>query len=115
VTVSPGRPARAGATQVAQPLALVDVLAALSDPVRLEIVRVLATADGERCCAEIPLPVTKSTSSHHYKVLREAGVIDVREEGTRRYQRLRRPELDAAFPGLLDSVLRAAGPVTRTA
>ena len=95
-------------------LELVDVLAALSDPVRLEIVRVLASTPTERCCAEIHLPVTKSTSSHHYKVLREAGIIDTREEGTRRYQRLRRAELDAAFPGLLNSVLRAAGPPVAT-
>lgn len=114
MTQTPG-PGRVGASPVAPPLALVDVLAALSDPVRLEIVRVLATADGERCCAEIPLPVSKSTSSHHYKVLREAGVIDVREEGTRRYHRLRRSQLDGVFPGLLDSVLRAASPIIQTA
>jgi DNA-binding transcriptional ArsR family regulator len=102
--------AHATARRTGPPLAIVDVLAALSDPVRLEIVRVLAAAEGERCCAEIHLPVSKSTGSHHYKVLREAGVIDTREEGTRHYQRLRRAELDAAFPGLLDSVVRAAGP-----
>ncbi len=93
-------------------LDLVGVLGALSDPVRLEIVRVLAAAGEERCCGEIHLPVSKSTGSHHYKVLRDEGIIDTREEGTRRYQRLRRAELDAAFPGLLDSILRAA-PVAR--
>ncbi len=89
-------------------LLLVDVLAALADPVRLRIVCAIADSDAELSCGEISLPVGKSTSSHHYRVLREAGIIDTREEGTRRYQRLRRTELEAAFPGLLDRIVRAA-------
>jgi DNA-binding transcriptional ArsR family regulator len=88
-------------------LRLVDVLQALADPVRLQLLRVLAAADGEMSCSEIPLPVGKSTASHHYKVLREAGLIEARVEGTRRYYTLRREDLDARFPGLLDTVLRA--------
>ena len=86
---------------------LVEVLQALADPVRLQLVRVLAAADGEMSCHEIALPVSKSTGSHHFKVLREAGVVEARVEGTRRYYRLRRSELDARWPGLLDTVLRA--------
>jgi DNA-binding transcriptional ArsR family regulator len=89
-------------------LQLVDVLHALSDPVRLEIVRNLAEAEGEIACGQIPLPVGKSTTSHHYKVLREAGVASCRDEGARRFHSLRREDLDARFPGLLDTVLRAA-------
>jgi DNA-binding transcriptional ArsR family regulator len=85
---------------------LVSVLEALADPVRLAIVRALGAVDGELACG--PIPVGKSTISHHYKVLREAGIIETREEGTRRFQRLRRAEVDARFPGLLDSVLGAA-------
>ena len=85
--------------------ALVDVLGALADPVRLEIVRVLAATEGELACGQIPVSVGKSTLSHHFKVLREAGIVATREEGTRRFQRLRRGHLDARFPGLLDSVL----------
>jgi DNA-binding transcriptional ArsR family regulator len=89
---------------------LVDVLQALADPVRLQLLRALDEADGELTCGEIPLPVTKSTRSHHFKVLREAGLIEGRIDGTRRYYTLRRDDLDARFPGLLDTVLRAEAP-----
>lgn len=80
------------------------VLAALSDPVRLAIVARLAEAepDSELACTTFALPVSKSTQSGHFKVLREAGVIRQRDEGTRRLNRLRREDLDARFPGLLD-------------
>ena len=80
------------------------VLAALSDPVRLAIVARLAEVepDGELACTTFALPVSKSTQSGHFKVLREAGVIHQRDEGTRRLNRLRRDDLDARFPGLLD-------------
>jgi DNA-binding transcriptional ArsR family regulator len=88
----------------------VTVLQALSDPVRLEIVRQLAACPDttELTCGQITLPVTKSTTTHHLKTLTCAGVIADREVGTRKYLRLRRDELEARFPGLLDSVLRAA-------
>jgi DNA-binding transcriptional ArsR family regulator len=89
----------------AQDLELTQVLHALSDPVRLEIVRELAARDCH--CGEIELPVTKSTSTHHFRVLRESGVIEQTPEGTARINRLRREDLDARFPGLLDSVLRS--------
>ena len=82
------------------------VLQALSDPVRLEIVRQLADQD-ELQCGRICVPVTKSTASHHFKALLEAGVIAEREAGRCKYFHLRRAELDRRFPGLLDSVLRA--------
>jgi len=89
---------------------VVTVLDALADPVRLEIVRQLAgcSAPGELACGQIELPVTKSTASHHLKTLAVAGITSDREEGTRKYIRLRRAELDHRFPGLLDSVLKAA-------
>jgi len=89
-------------------LDLVGVLHALSDPVRLQIVRALDESDGAVACGQFPLPVGKSTASHHFRVLREAGVASSRNEGTRRYHSLRRDDLDARFPGLLDTVLRAA-------
>ena len=84
------------------------VLHALSDPVRLRIVAALAIAGEEPSCGSFDLPVTKSTCTHHFKVLREAGVIQQRQRGTARLNALRREDLDARFPGLLDSVLRAA-------
>jgi DNA-binding transcriptional ArsR family regulator len=83
------------------------VLHALSDPMRLRMVSELARG-GERQCGSIDLPVTKSTCTHHFKVLREAGVIEQRQEGTARLNSLRRDDLDARFPGLLETVLRAA-------
>jgi DNA-binding transcriptional ArsR family regulator len=84
------------------------VLHALSDPVRLRIVAKLARSEGDHTCGSFALPVTKSTCTHHFKVLREAGVIQQRPQGTTRLNRLRREDLDARFPGLLDTVLRAA-------
>ena len=80
------------------------VLAALSDPVRLAIVARLAGAGpgGELACTTFALPVSKSTQSGHFRMLREAGVIRQRDEGTRRLNSLRRDDLDARFPGLLD-------------
>src|SRR5262249_10601815 len=85
------------------------VLQALSDPVRLEIVRQLSACPGstELKCSKIELAVTKSTASHHFKILLAAGLVSGREQGTSKLMRLRRDELDERFPGLLDSVLRA--------
>jgi DNA-binding transcriptional ArsR family regulator len=86
---------------------VVGVLHALADPVRLEMVRQLAACSGpgELSCGQIEVPVTKSTATHHLKTLCRAGITAEREEGTRKFIRLRRAELDQRFPGLLDSVL----------
>ena len=81
------------------------LLHALSDPARLEIVRTLA-AEGERQCGTFDLGLTKATRSHHFKVLREAGLTHTRVVGTARHVTLRRDELDQRFPGLLDAVTR---------
>ena len=91
-------------------MTLTGVLYALSDPVRLSIVMHLA-ANGEKACGTFSLPVAKSTASHHFRVLREAGVIQMRAEGTHFINSLRRNDLDARFPGLLDAVLRTTDPV----
>jgi DNA-binding transcriptional ArsR family regulator len=90
---------------------LVSVLQALSDPVRLEIVRQLAGCDegSALACGQIELEVTKSTASHHLKTLREAGITAEREIGTRKLTWLRKAELEERYPGLLDAVLSAAG------
>jgi DNA-binding transcriptional ArsR family regulator len=89
-------------------LELTGVLHALADPVRLEIVRALAADGGCECrCGAFDLPVTKSTGTHHFRVLRESGVIEQRAEGTALVNRLRRDALEQRFPGLLDSVLGA--------
>lgn len=83
---------------------LATVLRALGDPVRLELVRRMAS-HGEERCLPADLRVAKSTLSHHWRILREAGISHTRPEGKARWMSLRRAELDARFPGLLDAVL----------
>ena len=90
----------------ADEIELVDVLHALSDPVRLHIVRELA-AGGEQACGAMPLPVSASTRSHHLRILRDAGVTVTRVAGAQRMVSLRRADLESRFPGLLDAVLRS--------
>ncbi len=89
-------------------LSLPRVLAALADPARLAAVRTLARV-GESACGQIQhdagLTVSKSTMSHHVRILREAGIMYSRVQGARRMLTLRRDDLDARFPGLLDAVL----------
>jgi DNA-binding transcriptional ArsR family regulator len=99
-TSAPGEPER-------DDIELPAVLHALSDPVRLQIVAKLSNG-AEHSCGSIKLPVTKSTCTHHFRVLREAGLIHQRQEGTSRLNSLRSDDLEAQFPGLLDTVLRAA-------
>ena len=91
----------------AEEITLADVLHALSDPVRLEIVRALAERQ-EQSCSAVEASVSKSTLSHHFKVLREAGVTFTRANGTHRLVSLRSEDLESRFPVLLDSVLNAA-------
>ena len=86
---------------------LATVMAALSDPVRVTIVRTLA-AQGEFACGTLDLGVSPATRSHHFRVLREAGITNTRAAGTHRFVSLRRDELDERFPGLLNAVLAAA-------
>jgi DNA-binding transcriptional ArsR family regulator len=87
----------------------VAVLHALSDPIRLEIVRTLASGL-ERSCGDFHGlgGVTVPTLSYHLRVLREAGVTRSRVDGKHRYVSLRRDDLDARFPGVLDPIMAAA-------
>ena len=86
------------------------VLAALADPHRLAAVRFVAH-NGESWCSQVMqeagLAMTKSTFSHHLRILREAGVLTKRIQGARGYTRLRKDDLDSRFPGLIDSILSA--------
>ncbi|MEV0583145.1 metalloregulator ArsR/SmtB family transcription factor [Nonomuraea sp. NPDC050310] len=88
---------------------LTEVLRALADPVRLDLVARL-DRDGEETCFRLGVDtgLHKSTMSHHYRILREAGVVLTRQDGRRKYLSLRRADLEERFPGLLDSVLAAA-------
>ncbi|WP_420345184.1 ArsR/SmtB family transcription factor [Pelagibius sp.] len=87
-----------------QDIELTRVLYALSDPVRLDVVRQL-DREGEATCAALDCGRPKSSMSHHFRVLRESGVIRTRTDGTAHMNELRRADLDRLFPGLLQAVL----------
>jgi DNA-binding transcriptional ArsR family regulator len=86
-------------------LELAAVMHALSDPHRLEIVRRLAEDTEPRTCGSFGFDISKSTLTHHFRTLRESGVIRQERRGTTKMTELRREDLDARFPGLLDVVL----------
>jgi len=90
-------------------IALSAVLHALSDPLRLQIVRHLVPRDEESCAFGVP--VTRSTLSHHLRVLREAGLTQTRITGTQRFVSVRRDDLEARFPGLLAAIVLASAPL----
>lgn len=96
---------------------LVTVLSALAEPTRLRIVHMLAALEGsadeasdgalenERAWKDLDLPIAQSTLSHHLRILREAGLLRNRAEGTRCFVSLRTDEVEVRFPGLLQTVL----------
>ncbi|HZE39710.1 MAG TPA: metalloregulator ArsR/SmtB family transcription factor [Stackebrandtia sp.] len=88
----------------ADQISLPQVLAALADPIRLGVVRLLADGS-ERGWNELRAPIAKSTLSHHMRVLRDAGITRTRVEGTRCFVRLRDKELESRFPGLVSTVI----------
>jgi DNA-binding transcriptional ArsR family regulator len=91
-------------------VSLETALDALADPIRRSIVRQLAgSPDWTRACGSFDLPVTNGTLSHHFAALRNAGLLEQRADGTRRLNRLRRPEFDERFPGLLALVIEDTG------
>jgi DNA-binding transcriptional ArsR family regulator len=87
----------------ASALDLATIMRTVGDPLRLDIVRLLAD-DRPRPCSEVStamgLPV--STCSYHLRLLREAGVTRTRAEGTQRFISLRRDDLEDRFPGLIE-------------
>ncbi|KXG87198.1 ArsR/SmtB family transcription factor [Agrobacterium bohemicum] len=86
---------------------LTQVLYALSDPVRLGVVRQLSS-EGQATCSALDGGRPKSSMSHHFKVLREGGLVFTRTDGPAHLNELRREEMDERFPGLLDAVLAAS-------
>lgn len=97
-------------------LRLENILYALSDPVRLSVVQQLDT-NRQMTCGEFSACGTrgKSTMTHHFKVLRDAGIIHTEIDGREHQTTLRKKELDARFPGLLDTILKAAAAPRRSA
>ena len=88
---------------------VVGVLEALADPMRMAVVRRLASG-GECACGWLGLPITKSTLTHHLHVLLAAGIVVKRVDGTRRMVSLDREGMERRYPGLLDAVLAAPDP-----
>ena len=86
---------------------LTDIMYALSDPTRLEIVGRLANAGRKMTCGELDLNRPKSSMSHHFKILRAAGIVEKLIEGTEHMNALRLEEIERKFPGVLQSILRS--------
>ncbi|MFD5858099.1 ArsR/SmtB family transcription factor [Streptomyces chartreusis] len=89
-------------------VSLQQVMEALVDPVRRTVVFQLARADEDMSCGRFDAPVSLSTLTHHFNVLREAGVIRQYYQGTAKMNTLRMEEMEERFPGLLSSVVAAA-------
>ncbi|UEC01662.1 ArsR/SmtB family transcription factor [Burkholderia vietnamiensis] len=87
---------------------LSDVFSALADPLRRTAIAALAALpEGiERNCASFGFPVPKASLTHHFKVLREAGLLQQVDLGNRKMSMLRRADIDQRFPGLLDALVR---------
>ncbi|MEV5906614.1 transcriptional regulator [Streptomyces sp. NPDC052127] len=93
-------------------VSVLTALSAVSDPVRIKLIRDLAgSADWTRSCGSFDVPVGKAALSHHFSVLRAAGLVEQRDEGPKRVNRLRREEFEERFPGLLALLLRDDGAV----
>ncbi|MGL5817653.1 MAG: ArsR/SmtB family transcription factor [Phycicoccus sp.] len=88
------------------------VLAALADPLRRAVVVELARReDGfEQNCTAFGLPVSKATRTHHFRVLREAGLIRMSDRGNLILTSLRRADLERRFPGLIVAVVTDGPP-----
>lgn len=86
-----------------------NILGALADPCRMAIVAELLREDRRLACNEVPLEVSKATRSHHFEVLRDAGLIRTCVEGTKCMTSLRKDELEPRFPGLLALLATEAG------
>ncbi|MEV6235412.1 helix-turn-helix domain-containing protein [Lentzea sp. NPDC051838] len=87
-------------------VSLQQAMEALADPVRRMVVRQLAR-DGVKGCGSFDTPVSDSTLTHHFNVLREAGVIRQHYRGTTKLNELREADLESRFPGLLTAVVTA--------
>ena len=89
-------------------ITLADVLYALGDPVRLKIVKTIDQKGEQACRSCGGDDIAKSTLSHHFKILREAGIVHTEKVGTQHLNSLRTDELEQQFPGVLSAVLAAA-------
>lgn len=95
-------------------ITLQQVLEAVVEPVRRSILIQLRDSPADIKCGAFDLPVSKSTATHHFRILREAGLIRQYYAGTSRMNALRRAETDEAFPALLDAIVAAERRATRS-
>jgi DNA-binding transcriptional ArsR family regulator len=88
-------------------ITLAGVLAALADPMRLRIVKSLVAQNDCMSCTEAaPCPgMAKSTLSNHFRILREAGLIQTSKQGVEHRNVLRQADINARFPKLLKTIL----------
>lgn len=86
---------------------------ALADPYRLRIVRALAARDAPMNCGELSFGRPKSSMSHHFRVLRAAGLVCTAPHGVEHMNTLRRAALDRRFPGLMAAILGENGEQNR--
>jgi DNA-binding transcriptional ArsR family regulator len=94
----------------ADTITLTGILNALSDPMRLKIVKnMMDDKTGMSCCGATPCPnMAKSTLSHHFRILREAGLIYTEKKGVEHRNQLRLADINGRFPGLLKTILKMA-------
>lgn len=86
------------------PAEVAKILDALADPVRMEMVRRLRSADTDQGCAALYDDLPKSTASYHFSVLRNSGLIEQYDAGGRRFNRLRLDAIGRVTPGLLEAI-----------
>ena len=91
-------------------ITLPGILAALADPVRIQIIKNMVENDGcLSCCQAAPCPkIAKSTLSNHFRILREAGLIRTTKHGVENRSVLRLADITEKFPGLLKTILKHA-------
>lgn len=85
---------------------LTDVMYGLSDPARIEIVRKIAEAGEPLSCGVLTADRPKSSMSHHFKILRQSGLVKTHIEGKEHLNSLRLPEIEKRFPGVLKAILK---------
>ena len=89
-------------------ISLAGVLGALADPMRVRIMKSMMKQAGCMSCTEAaPCPdMAKSTLSHHFRILREAGLIRTTKQGVEHRNVARVDEINERFPGLLKLILK---------
>lgn len=89
-----------------QDVSITDLMYALSDPTRVEIVRQIAQSSEALTCGALEIDRPKSSLSHHFKILRSSGIVMTQIEGKEHFNSLRTKELEECFPGVFKSILK---------